>query len=165
MVSSTADHDGEITLQRRQSTSSVMDRRPATSNFHESSHGKGIPDGVGATVNRLADAAVLGKDTENASSLLENVWTVIPLHLVPVEEVSSATEKLQRKCKLVYPVHYKVLRYGNCLPRSGSVLAFGHENFADEIRARLIIELVLNEYYYLNGSFLRQGGEFDDKAA
>ena len=81
----------------------------ATSNFHEFSHGKEIPDGVGATVNRLADAAVLhGKDTENASSLLEDVSTVIALHLVPAEEVSSATEKLL-KCKLVYPVHYKVL--------------------------------------------------------
>ena len=43
---------------------------------------------------------------------------------------------------------------GNCLPRSGSVLAFGHENFADEIRARLVIEMVLNEDYCLNGSFL-----------
>ena len=54
---------------------------------------------------------------------------------------------------------------GNCLPRSGSVLAFGQENFADEIRARLVIELALNEDYYLNGLFLRQGAEFDDKAA
>ena len=54
---------------------------------------------------------------------------------------------------------------GNCLPRSGSVLAFGHENFADEIRARFFIELELNEDYNMNGSFLRQGGEFDNKGA
>ncbi|KAI0209280.1 hypothetical protein LSAT2_006002, partial [Lamellibrachia satsuma] len=54
---------------------------------------------------------------------------------------------------------------GNCLPRSGSVLAFGHENLADEIRTRFFIELELNEDYNTNGSFLRQGGEFDDKGA
>ena len=54
----------------------------ATWNFHEFAHGKEIPDGVGATVKRLADAAVLhGKDTENASSLLKNVMTAIALHL------------------------------------------------------------------------------------
>ena len=45
---------------------------------------------------------------------------------------------------------------GNCLPRSGSVLAFGHENFADEIWERLVIAMMLNEDYYLNGPFLRQ---------
>ena len=60
---------------------------------------------------------------------------------------------------------------GNCLPRSGSVLAFGHENFADEIRVRLVIELVLNEDLSerlipaTRGRIRRQGGVFDDKAA
>ena len=39
------------------------------------------------------------------------------------------------------------------------------KNFADEIPARLVTELVLKEDYYLNGSFLRQGCELDDKAA
>ena len=58
-----------------------------------------------------------------------------------------------------------VSAHGNCLPRSGSVLSFGHENVADEIPARLVTELVLNEDYYLNGSFLRQGAEFNDKVA
>ena len=48
-----------------------------------------------------------------------------------------------------------VSAHGNSLPRSGSFLAFDHENFADEIWARLVIELVLNEDYYLNGSFLQ----------
>ena len=47
----------------------------------------------------LADAVVLhGKD--NTSSLLKNVTTAIALHLVPAEEVSSASEKLLN-CKLV----------------------------------------------------------------
>ncbi|KAI0234939.1 hypothetical protein LSAT2_014663, partial [Lamellibrachia satsuma] len=39
------------------------------------------------------------------------------------------------------------------------------KNFADEIPARLVTELVRKEDYYLNGSFLRQGCELDDKAA
>ena len=52
-------------------------------------------------MKRLADAAVLyGKDIENALSLLENVMTAIALHLVPADEVSSATEKLLN-CRLV----------------------------------------------------------------
>ena len=54
---------------------------------------------------------------------------------------------------------------GDCLPHAGSVFAFGHQNGADEIRARLVIELALHEDNYLDGSFLRQGTLFDDKAA
>ena len=34
---------------------------------------------------------------------------------------------------------------GNCLPRSGSVLAFGNENHFNEIRCRIALELVRNK--------------------
>lgn len=38
---------------------------------------------------------------------------------------------------------------GNCLPRSASLLAFGTEDWFGEMRARIVIELVLNEDFYL----------------
>lgn len=52
---------------------------------------------------------------------------------------------------------------GDCLPHAGNVFAFGHQNGADEIRARFVIELALHEDNYLDGSFLRQGTLFDAK--
>lgn len=44
----------------------------ATWNFHESGHGKGVPDGVGGALKRAAKNLVLhGKDITNAASLGE----------------------------------------------------------------------------------------------
>ena len=70
------------------------------------------------------------------------------------DDVSCTTSRL---------VPVSVMADGNCLLRSGSVLAFGYEDFADEIRARIVIELVMHEHHYLDGSFLRQGTCIDDK--
>lgn len=48
---------------------------------------------------------------------------------------------------------------GDCLPGTGSVYAFGDDTRADEIRARIVVELVLNEDYYLEESNLQKGIE------
>ncbi|OWF48333.1 vertnin-like [Mizuhopecten yessoensis] len=45
---------------------------------------------------------------------------------------------------------------GNCLPRCGSLVAFGNEEHP-EIRARIVMELALTETTYLDNNYLRQG--------
>ena len=69
----------------------------ATWNFHESSHGKGIPDGVGATIKRLADSAVLhGTDVENATDLMAAITTSIQMYHVTAEEITAAAIELMK---------------------------------------------------------------------
>ncbi|WAR13822.1 LOW QUALITY PROTEIN: VRTN-like protein [Mya arenaria] len=46
---------------------------------------------------------------------------------------------------------------GNCLPRCGSVLIYGDEEKHLDIRARIIMELVVNEAKYLDDKFLEEG--------
>ena len=58
----------------------------STWNFSEAGHGKGAPDGVGATIKRMADHAVLaGEDITSASELVSKLKdkTKIALFLVP----------------------------------------------------------------------------------
>ena len=55
----------------------------------------------------------------------------------------------------------KVRADGDCLPRSGSVFAYGNDQISEEIRLRIIVESVLNCDYYLNEINLRKG--FDKK--
>jgi hypothetical protein len=43
------------------------------------------------------------------------------------------------------------------LPSSGSVFAFGHEDRAKDMRARIVIELALNEELYLSHQHLQKG--------
>lgn len=43
---------------------------------------------------------------------------------------------------------------GNCLPSCGSVLAFGVTDHVDEIRVRIVVELVENENKYLDDNLL-----------
>ena len=51
---------------------------------------------------------------------------------------------------------------GNCLPRCGSVLAFGDEEHHKELRVRIVFELVENEDLYLSNDFLAQGTDFKE---
>ncbi|KAL3857431.1 hypothetical protein ACJMK2_012102 [Sinanodonta woodiana] len=68
---------------------------------------------------------------------------------------------------VTFPVSVKA--DGNCLPYSGSVLAFGNDRYATEIRARIIIEQTLSEEYYLQENYLKNGlddpPKFDIKKA
>ena len=56
-----------------------------------------------------------------------------------------------------------VIGDGNCLPRCGSILAFGHESAHEEIRARIIVEMVCNESLYTDNTFLNKGVELPPK--
>jgi hypothetical protein len=55
----------------------------------------------------------------------------------------------------IFPV--KIYGDGNCLPRTGSVFAFGDEESHEEIRARIIIESVNNIEKYLDSRLLSEG--------
>ncbi|OWF40046.1 uncharacterized protein LOC110464286 [Mizuhopecten yessoensis] len=56
-------------------------------------------------------------------------------------------------------VPIQIVGDGNCLPRVGSLFAFGNEMWHLEIRVRIFIELCLFEDTYLNDSYLNRGLE------
>ena len=263
-----------------------------TWNFHEAGHGKGAPDGVGATVKRMADSLVLrGADCPDAKSMMRLLQTAncdIQLYLIPSQDIDrgimeasqfslpsvpgtmrmhqlvfkSATTFSYRElsccCKkgqlclcfnpkdFTMPLqaashqrsspkrtkseadrqeyfathltkiqdctHFKQLKAickkleiemetkftiqghqanmmptmevdvdasvnmpddlpdgvsgllpiqvradGDCLPHTGSVLAFGHEEAAQELRVRIIVELVVHDDLYLDHTFVNRG--------
>ena len=59
----------------------------------------------------------------------------------------------------------KIVADGNCLPRTGSMIAFGHENCHEEIRSRIILEQCNNDDVYLNPNHLRKGVDTTDREA
>ena len=78
----------------------------ATWNFHESSHGKGIPDGVGATIMRLADSAVLhGTDVENATDLMAAI-ELMKLNIPSLPKIMATHQLITTSPNVV---HYRVL--------------------------------------------------------
>jgi hypothetical protein len=50
---------------------------------------------------------------------------------------------------------------GNCFTRCGSIFAFGHDNWHREIRARIVMELVINEGLYKQLPYAQIGSYFD----
>lgn len=56
---------------------------------------------------------------------------------------------------VTYPV--SVTGDGNCLPYTGSILAFGTEQHGKEMRVRIVIELTLHKEKYLSNEYLQQG--------
>ena len=46
---------------------------------------------------------------------------------------------------------------GNCLPYSGSVIAFGNQDHGEEMRVRIVVEMVLHKDLYLSESHLKKG--------
>ena len=46
---------------------------------------------------------------------------------------------------------------GNCLPRCGSFLAYGNENHHQEIRKRIVLEMIANKAFYLDNKNLKKG--------
>ena len=54
-------------------------------------------------------------------------------------------------------VAVKVSADGNCLPHTGSYMAFGHEENHAEIRVRIVQEQLKNKKKYMDPEHLRQG--------
>ena len=72
-----------------------------------------------------------------------------------VDEMSMDVAPSDLAGNIKYPI--KIIGDGNCLPRCGSMLAFGNEDHHLEIRARIVVELALNETVYMNDEYLRRG--------
>lgn len=72
-------------------------------NFSESGHGKGAPDGVGATCKRTADSIVAtGGDIENLDTFVEAVARRCPsitLNIVGDEQIKKMTAEIERETK------------------------------------------------------------------
>jgi hypothetical protein len=70
----------------------------ATWNFHESGHGKGAPDGVGAAIKRSADFKALhGQDIISAKSFIDQIkekHTAINVFRVTQKEIHQTMVKL-----------------------------------------------------------------------
>ena len=68
-----------------------------TWSFHESGHGKGVPDGVGAALKRTADNMVYqGTDITNAAALyqaLKDAKTTVQIYFVASDVVQKTVEK------------------------------------------------------------------------
>ncbi len=78
--------------------------KTTTWSFHASGHGKGIPDGFGATVKpraaqpcHICDKAVLhGKDIESSIALLEHVKTGISMFHIDEWDISSSMSDMEQ---------------------------------------------------------------------
>ena len=64
---------------------------------------------------------------------------------------------------LLYPI--LIQADGNCLPRCGSLYAFGNQDKHEEIRCRIIIELALNKCTYIDPEFLIRGSDVSSTEA
>lgn len=71
--------------------------------------------------------------------------------------------KLREEFKNRLPV--TIIGDGNCFPRSVSVVCFGHENFHEEIRARIVVEMCTNIKTYTDNKYLNKGVELPQKEA
>lgn len=84
----------------------------ATWNFHESGHGKGVPDGVGGALKRAAKNLFLhGKDITNAASFVQSIKekdTSIYLYEVPTSDVTEKSEILASKNLKTVPGTFKL---------------------------------------------------------
>lgn len=84
----------------------------ATWNFHESGHGKGVPDGVGGALKRAANNLVLhGKDITNAASFVQSIKekdSSIYLYEVPTSDVTEKSEILASKNLKTVPGTFKL---------------------------------------------------------
>lgn len=74
---------------------------------------------------------------------------------LPVDETALALFPDDVPGDVLYPVCVRA--DGNCLPYAGSVIAFGNQDHATEMRVRIIAELVLNSETFLSQEFLQKG--------
>lgn len=94
--------------------------------------------------NKLADYEMIRSTPSILSTGLSVVEDALNLYPADVEQSS-----------VIYPV--VVTGDGNCLPYTGSVLAFGHEKYGQEMRVRIVFELAMHKDLYLSNEHLRAG--------
>jgi len=86
--------------------------KKATWNFHAAGHGKGIPDGIGATLKRSADRQVHhGKTIRNAEEfmkIVEKSDSSIRLYIVRESDILETETKLREKSLKTIPGTMKI---------------------------------------------------------
>ncbi|KAK6195199.1 hypothetical protein SNE40_000673 [Patella caerulea] len=76
----------------------------STLNFHEAGHGKGIPDGIGGTMKRIADCRVrYGTDIMTANQFVDTLRQETKIKLFVVEISEGQSEKLIKKSLKAVP--------------------------------------------------------------
>lgn len=85
--------DGPVTQYKQKGNFYIFSRQmeklnmSGTWNYHESGHGRGIPDGIGAVVKRIANRVVLnGEDVMSAHEFVEKVQERTKVKLIEVKE-------------------------------------------------------------------------------
>ncbi|XP_070176029.1 uncharacterized protein [Littorina saxatilis] len=99
--------------------------------------------------------------------------TVLQKHSLSVKTGMSAQQfKTDKTATLLYPsdgpkefTPIKVYGDGNCLPRSASVLAFGHEDNHVEMRVRIAVEMALYRQFYLSNTMSHVVANLPKKSA
>lgn len=84
-----------------------------------------------------------------------NVQATVLTTGLPIDETALTLFPTDVPGDILYPVC--VQADGNCLPYTGSVIAFGNDNHATEIRVRIIVKLALNSDLYLSQEYLQRG--------
>ena len=124
---------------------------------------------VESQVRKLASQIQGAQDHEKmviCQSLMDSLTPITvrkDLNLTEVGNVDTKSMALLSDCDLPGSPKYAVsiVGDGNCLPRCGSLLAYGSEIFHKDIRLRVAIELIVHKELYLSEGHLRQG--WDDR--
>lgn len=136
---------------------------------------KGIPDReqfFANALNALGNCKSFDEIVTNCSSLsnaMPKDDVTIPMHQPSIMNTGLHVNEdalqiwptdIPQDC-ILYPV--KVGADGNCLPYTRSILAFGNQDRAAEIRVKIIVEAVLYIDLYLSQVYLRMGIETANK--
>lgn len=84
-----------------------------------------------------------------------NVQATVLTTGLPTDETALTLFPTDVPGDILYPVCVKA--DGNCLHYTGSVIAFGNDNHAIEIRVRIIVKLALNSDLHLSQEYLQRG--------
>ncbi|XP_021349379.1 uncharacterized protein LOC110447792 [Mizuhopecten yessoensis] len=117
---------------------------------------------IQASLSEVEDFDLLQMKCNEFSHQIEEMY---PIENLPTLDVTGY--QLDNVASSLYPhedapddfVPIRTVGDGNCLPRVGSLFAFGNEKHHNEIRVRMFIELCRYEHYYLDDSYLKRGTE------
>lgn len=87
--------------------------------------------------------------------MIRSTPSILSTGLSVDEDVLNPYPADVEQSSVIYPV--VVTGDGNCLPYTGSVLGFGHENYGQEMRVRIVFELAMHKDLYLSNEHLRAG--------
>jgi hypothetical protein len=90
-----------------------------------------------------------------AYKIARSTPSIVGTGLTVDEDASNLYPADVEQSSVIYPV--AVTGDGNCLPYTGSVLAFGQENHGKEMRVRIVFELAIHKDLYLSKEHLRKG--------